>query len=78
MDCLPSLIPITPVVASANATLPDIEVFRIIDILVWARLYTVYDTWLEIYENGSGYVSRIVTLVVKYVLAVAAFCREIL
>lgn len=72
------LISITPIVSSSYATLSDEEVFGIVDVLIWAGLDAVQDSGLEVYQDSSRNVSRIVTLVVEDVLAVTAFCCKVL
>ena len=77
MDSLSWLVPITPIVTRAIAILAYVDIFWIIYVLVGTRLYTVDDAGLEVYEDCSGYVSRIVALVVEDIFPVAAFSCEV-
>ena len=75
---LSRLVSITPVVASTNTTLSDVEIFRVIYVLVWTRLYAVDDSGLKVYENGARDVSRVVALVVEDILSVTALGSKVL
>lgn len=77
MDGLSRLVSITPVVTSANAALANVKVLGVIDVLVRTRLNTVYDAGFQVYEDRSGYISCIVTLVVEDILAITAFGRKV-
>jgi hypothetical protein len=75
---LSGLIPIAPVVRGADAVGADIEVLRVVDVLVGPRLDAVDDARLEVDQDGPRDVPRVVALVVEDVFAVAAFGREVL
>jgi hypothetical protein len=67
-----------PVVAGAGAVLVHVEVLRVVDVLVGARLDGVDDAVLEVEQDGARDVARVVRLVEEDVLAVAALGGEVL
>jgi len=67
-----------PVVARAAAFLVDVEVLRVVDVLVRARLDRLEHPRLQIQQNGARDVARIVGLVEEDILAVAALGRKVL
>lgn len=54
-----------------------VEVFWVVDVLVWSRLDAIYYSWFKVEEDGSWDVSRVVGLVEKDILPVAAFSRKV-
>lgn len=78
MDGLAGLVAVTPIVGSADAVLAHVEVLRVVDVLVRAGLDAVDDSGLEVDQDGPRYVPRVIALVVEDILAVAAFCCEVL
>jgi hypothetical protein len=74
---LSGLVPISPVVRRAHPVRADVEVLRVVDVLVGPRLDAVDDARLEVDQDRAGYVPRVVALVVEDVLAVAALGREV-
>lgn len=74
---LSGLVSITPVVPCTDATFADVKVLWVIDVLVRAILYAIDDSRFEVYQYGSGDISRVVTLIVEDVLTIAALCREV-
>ena len=83
LDSISSIVSSTPIVCCAATLGPDKEVLWIVNILIWAILYTLYDlprpilafstshvtnveeltySRLQIEENCTRYVSRVVTL----------------
>lgn len=78
MDGLACLVPITPVVSGSYAALANVEVLWVVDILVGTGLYAIDDARLEIYEDSSRNVSRVVALVVEDIFPITAFCRKVL
>jgi hypothetical protein len=71
------LIPITPIVAGSYAALSNEEVFWVVNVLVWASLNAIEDSWLKIDQDCSGDISRVVALVVEDIFAVTAFRRKV-
>ena len=67
-----------PIVACTCARLVDVEVLRVVDVLVGARLDGIEHPGLEVEEDCAGNVASIVRLVEEDILAVAAFCRKVL
>lgn len=55
----------------------DVEILRIVDVFVCARLDPVDDARLEVEEDGAGDVARVVGLVEENVFAVTAFGRKV-
>jgi hypothetical protein len=55
-----------------------VEVLRVVDVLVGARLDAVDDAVLEVEQDGARDVARVVGLVEEDVLTVATFGREVL
>ena len=78
MHRLARLITITPIVAGSYAALSNEEVLWVINVLIWAGLDAIEDSWLEIDQDCSGDISRVVALVVEDIFAVAALCGEVL
>ena len=66
------MVAVAPVVARADAILANVKVLGVVDMTVRARLDAFEHAWLKVDEDGAGNVSRVVALVVKDVLAVAA------
>jgi hypothetical protein len=77
VDLLAHAVSHAPVVARARAIFVYVKVLGVIDVLVCARLDRVEHAGLEIEENGSWDVPRVVRLVEEDVLAVAAFGRKV-
>lgn len=75
---LARLVPITPVVGSADTILADIEVLRIVNVLERASLYSVDYTWFQVDEDSPRNVPCVVALVEEDVFPVTALGREIL
>ena len=78
MDGLACLVPITPVVAGSYAAFTNIEVLRVVNVLVLAALDAVDDTRLEIDQDCSWDISSVVTLVEEDILPVASFSGKVL
>ena len=78
MDQLTILVTLAPVISGADATLADVEVLGVVDVLVGARMDTVYNTGLKVDQNGARDVAGVVALIVEDVFAVAALGREVL
>jgi hypothetical protein len=78
VHALARLVPVTPVVGRADAVRADVEVLRVVDVLVWAGLNAVDDAGFEIDQDRSGDIPRVVALVVEDILAVAALGCEVL
>jgi hypothetical protein len=55
-----------------------VEVLRVVDVLVGARLDGVYDAVLEVEQDGARDIAGVVGLVEEDVLAVAALGRKVL
>lgn len=77
-DLFARLVAITPVVGGAGTVLADVKVLGVVYILVRTGLDAVNDAGFEVDQNRSWYVSGIVALVVKDILAIAAFGRKVL
>lgn len=75
---LARLVAIAPVVASADTILADVKVLGVVNVLVGPRLDAVDDARLEIDQDGARDVARVIALVVKDVLAVAALGGKVL
>jgi hypothetical protein len=67
-----------PVVAGAGAVLVDVEVLRVVYILVGPGLDGVDDAVLEVEQDGARDVARVVGLIEEDVLAVAALGGKVL
>lgn len=110
MDRLAALVAVSPVVGGTHSILADVEVLRVVYVLVRAGLDAVDDllrlgpsrgrrsatplglrarasgrvstlstyTWLQVDQDGTGDVARIVTLVVKDILPIAPFRGKVL
>lgn len=78
MYSFPILVSITPIVSGAGTALSNVEVLGVVNVLVGAGLYAIDDAWLQIYQDGSGDVSSVVTLVVEDIFPVPTLRREIL
>jgi hypothetical protein len=68
----------TPVVAGSETLVVNVEVFGVVYVFIWTRLYALNYPWLEVDEDGPWDVSCVVALVVEDILAVAAFGRKLL
>jgi hypothetical protein len=55
----------------------DVEVFRVIDVLVWTGLDCVEDSRFQIQENGARNITSIVRLVEEDILSVSTLCRKV-
>jgi hypothetical protein len=77
VDQLSVLIAISPVISCSSACLADEEILGIVYVLIRPGLDAVQDSRLEVDEDGSGDVTRIVTLVVEDIFAVAALRGKI-
>lgn len=72
------LVSITPIVSGAGTALSNVEVLGVVNVLVGASLYAIDNAWLQVYQDGSGNVSSVVTLVVEDIFPVPTLRREIL
>ena len=78
MDQLTILVTLAPVISGADATLADVEVLGVVDVLVGPRVDAVYDAGLEVDQDGTRDIAGVVALVVEDILAVAALGRKVL
>ena len=66
-----------PVVACTCARLVDVEVLRVVDVLVGARLDGVEHSGLEIEKDSARNIASVIRLIEEDILTVAAFCCEV-
>jgi hypothetical protein len=70
-------IPRCPIIARARPLLQDVEVLRVVDVPIRARLDAIDDARFEVEEDGARDVAGVVGLVEEDVFAVAALGREV-
>lgn len=73
----PHIIPRRPVIPRSCPLLMHIEVLRVVDILIRARLDAIDHSRFEVEQDRAGDVACVVGLVEEDVFAVAAFGREV-
>ena len=77
MDLAAHIVPRSPVVSRSCAFLVYVEILWVVDVLVWPGLDTIDHSRLQIEEDGTRDVSRVVGLVEEDIFAIASLSREV-
>jgi hypothetical protein len=56
----------------------NVEIFRVVNVLIGTRSNRVDDSWLKIEKDGARNVTGVVRLVKEDIFAITAFAGEIL
>jgi hypothetical protein len=77
VDLSAQLVAHGPVVARTGTLFVNVEIFGVVDVLVWARSNGIYDSWLEVEKDGTRDIASIVGLVKEDILAITALTRKV-